>query len=150
MRKVNCQDSAWFRAMLLKERIAANLEEFGYDFELGYKKFKRWKSASSFANLSLFAQKLVIEGITEEEFCRILGQSVAPIPLSWVQEIQQAYENLGEKDITTVLSNSSLCKHPNFGFLNAIAPFLVQGMIKLETGLNNIQNIPATQPLSLK
>lgn len=112
--------------MLLKERIAANLEEFGYDFELGYKKFKRWKSASSFANSSLFAQKLVIEGITEEEFCRILGQSVAPIPLSWVQEIQQAYENLGEKDITTVLSNSSLCKHPNFGFLNAIAPFLVQ------------------------
>ncbi|MFM6278037.1 MAG: hypothetical protein ACKN9K_06825, partial [Dolichospermum sp.] len=48
------------------------------------------------------------------------------------------------------VSNSSLCKHPNFGFLNAIAPFLVQGMIKLETGLNNIQNIPATQPLSLK
>jgi hypothetical protein len=97
MKKVNCQDSAWFRAMSLKERIVANSEELGYDSELGYKRFQRWKSASSFANSSLFVQKLVTEGITEEEFCRILGQSVAPIPLSWVEEIQQIYEYLGEK-----------------------------------------------------
>ncbi|QSV63560.1 MAG: type 2 lantipeptide synthetase LanM [Dolichospermum sp. DL01] len=142
MKKVNCQDSAWFRAMSLKERIVANSEELGYDSELGYKRFQRWKSASSFANSSLFVQKLVTEGITEEEFCRILGQSVAPIPLSWVEEIQQIYEYLGEKDITTVLSNSSLCTHPNFGFLKAIAPMLAQGIIKLEAVLNNIQNIP--------
>ncbi|MTJ54998.1 type 2 lantipeptide synthetase LanM [Anabaena sp. UHCC 0253] len=142
MKKVNCQDSAWFRAMSLKERIAVSSDELVYDVELGLKRIKFWKSESSFADTDLFAKKLALEGINEAQLCRILGQTVDSIPLQWVKEIQQSYKHLGDKDIRTLLSSSSLSTHPNFGFLNAIAPLLAQGMIKLETGLNNIQNLP--------
>ncbi|NET01233.1 MAG: type 2 lantipeptide synthetase LanM [Sphaerospermopsis sp. SIO1G1] len=139
MKKVNIQDSPWFRAMLLREKIAGISEEAVYDVELGLKRIQRWKSDS-------FTQKLANEGITEEQFVQILGQTVAPLPLIWVKEIEQAYENLDDldnnQDIAELLSSSSLSKHPCFGFLNAIAPFLAQGINKLKIELNNIQNLP--------
>ncbi|MEA5579312.1 type 2 lanthipeptide synthetase LanM family protein [Anabaena sp. UHCC 0451] len=145
MKKVNSQDSPWFRAMLLQERIAGVSEEVVYDTELGLKGLERWKSDSIWKDTDLFAQKLATEGISEEQFCQILGQTIAPVPLTWVKEIEQAYIKFNDQDIATLLCSSSLSTHPCFGFLNAIAPFLAQGMIKLKTGLNkiyNIQNLP--------
>ena len=145
MKKLNSQDSPWFSAMLLKERIAGISEEAVHDTELGCKRMKRWKSDSIWKNSDLFAQKLATEGISEDQLCRILGQTVATVPLTWVKELEQNYENLDHQnenqDITTLLCSSSLSTHPCFGFLNAIAPFLAQGIIKLKTGLNNIQNL---------
>ena len=35
MKKINCQDSLWFRAMSLKERIAVSSDELVDDVELG-------------------------------------------------------------------------------------------------------------------
>ncbi|TVP62106.1 MAG: type 2 lantipeptide synthetase LanM [Nodularia sp. (in: Bacteria)] len=142
MKKINSEDAAWFRAKTLKERIATSSENLVYDTELGQRRLQRWKSESTFADEDLFAQKLAIDGITAAEFCRILGQTVTPIPLAWVEEIQQAYENLDTPDISNLLANSSLRTHPSFGFLNAISPLLAQGIIKLKSGLNNISNLP--------
>lgn len=139
MKKLNIQDSHWLRAMLLRERITGISEEVVYDVELGLKKIKRWQSDS-------FAQKLAAEGISEQQFLQILGQTVAPLPLTWVQELEQVYENLAysdnNQDITELLSSSSLSAHPCFGFLNAIAPFLAQAINKFKIELNNIQNLP--------
>ena len=142
MKKINCQDSLWFRAMSLKERIAVSSDELVDDVELGLKRLKRWKSDSIWVNTELFAQKLATEGINEEQFCQILGQTVVTVPLTWVKEIEQAYENFNNQDIAKLLSSSSLSAHPCFGFLNVLTPLLAQGIIKLEAGLNNIQNLP--------
>jgi type 2 lantibiotic biosynthesis protein LanM len=142
MKKINCQDSVWFRAMSLKERIAVSSDELVDDVELGLKRLQRWKSDSIWVNTELFAQKLATEGINEEQFCQILGQTVVTVPLTWVKEIEQAYENSNNQDIAKLLSSSSLSAHPCFGFLNVLTPLLAQGIIKLETGLNNIQNLP--------
>ena len=58
MKKINCQDSVWFRAMSLKERIAVSSDELVDDVELGLKRLQRWKSDSIWVNTELFAQKL--------------------------------------------------------------------------------------------
>ncbi|MDB9375177.1 type 2 lanthipeptide synthetase LanM [Nodularia sphaerocarpa] len=142
MKKINSKDSAWFRARTLKERIAASSENLVYDVELGKKRLKKWKSESTFTDAGLFAQRLAQDGITEAEFAQILGQNIAPIPLKWLREFEQAYENLHASDITNLLANSSLSRHPSFGFLNAISPILAQGIIKLKSGLNNLPNLP--------
>ncbi|MDB9304260.1 MULTISPECIES: type 2 lanthipeptide synthetase LanM family protein [Cyanophyceae] len=142
MKKINSKDSAWFRARTLKERIAASSENLVYDVELGKKRLKKWKSESTFADAGLFAQRLAQDGITEAEFAQILGQNIAPIPLKWLRELEQAYENLDASDITNLLANSSLSRHPSFGFLNAISPILAQGIMKLKSGLNNLPNLP--------
>ena len=71
-----------------------------------------------------------------------MGQTVVTVPLTWVKEIEQAYENLNNQDIAKLLSSSSFSAHPCFRFLNVLTPLLAKGMIKLETGLNNIQNLP--------
>ena len=71
-----------------------------------------------------------------------MGQTVVTVPLTWVKEIEQAYENFNNQDIAKLLSSSSLSAHPCFGFLNVLTPLLAQGIIKLEAGLNNIQNLP--------
>lgn len=142
MKKFNSQDSAWCRARTLKERIAASSENLVYDVELGKKRLQKWKSESTFADGSLFDQRLAQDGITEAEFSQILGVNVAPISSEWLREFEEAYENLDASDIKTLLSDASLSRHPNFMFLNAIAPLLAQGIITLKSGLNNLPNLP--------
>ncbi|MEA5513526.1 type 2 lanthipeptide synthetase LanM family protein, partial [Nodularia sp. UHCC 0506] len=141
MKKFNSEDAAWFRSRTLKERIAASSDNLVYSVELGKKRLQKWKSESTFADAGLFAQRLAQDGMTEAEFAQILGQTVAPIPLEWLREFEQAYENLDAPDITNLLANSTLSRHPSFGFLNAISPLLAQGLIKLKSGLNNFPNL---------
>lgn len=142
MKKFNSEDAAWLRTRTLKDRIANSSKSLVYDDELGKKRLQRWKSESTFADAGLFAQRLAQDGITEDEFAQILGQTIAPIPLEWLREFEQAYQNLDTSDITNLLANSSLSRHPSFGFLHTIYPLLAQGLIKLKSGLNNISNLP--------
>ena len=86
---------AWRRAWSLTERLSRFREiedrtHIPFDRELAAEILGMWRASSPFDKGSYFADRLAIEGITEDEFTRLLGTSVeelsgnAALP-EWVQ-----------------------------------------------------------------
>ncbi|MEA5617255.1 type 2 lanthipeptide synthetase LanM family protein [Cronbergia sp. UHCC 0137] len=143
MKQLNWQNSAWYRGMSLTERMALMSETPEYDLDLGLRRLQRWREQSPFTDDALFTQRLTTDGITESELCILLGQTVTGIPLNWAKEIEQAFDQLGDEDMTSLLSNDSLSQYPQLGFLKAIAPLIDQGMIRLRADIRAIYHLEA-------
>ncbi len=97
------QSSAWYKATTLTERIkslstiGSNRFKIEINAELSQRKMQRWKSQSPFSNGSYFAQRLAIDGITEDDFFYILSEPISavkdrfPNPQNWLTEIAEAF-----------------------------------------------------------
>src|SRR5947209_5994771 len=93
------QDPAWYRATTLVERIAARPVHARSDRNDGRqarRRLSRWRSQPPFTNPSVFAQRLALDGITEAEFLRLLGEppvslgACFPTPMAWLVEHSEA------------------------------------------------------------
>jgi len=93
------QGSAWYRAATLVERIAGRPAHVRSDRNAGReaeRRLLRWRSQPPFTNAAVFAQRLALDGITEAEFLRLLGEPLDslragfPRPMPWLVELREA------------------------------------------------------------
>jgi len=139
--------SAWYQAITLSERIALRdpikqLHDRKIDAEFAERRMQRWKSQPPFSTDSYFAQRLEINGITEEEFLYQLGEPIEvvrdryPSPPTWLAEIISAFSRPVSSNLPPLpkeLHNPEMS-----GFLDAIAPLIAQGCDRLREGIASL------------
>ncbi len=148
----NFQSTNWYQAIHLAERITSlqtgqsHRSNVEINTKLAQQQLQRWKSQPPFTTDSNFAQRLAIDGITEEELLYLLGEpnetmqnrfSNAP---DWLTQLAQAFAHSGSSKLPLPeeLQGEELA-----GFLDAIAPLISQGLTQLHAG---IQPLIQTHP----
>src|SRR5262245_53177415 len=91
----------WYRAATLTERAVLRQRTSpgtaAADTELAQKRNRRWRSQSPFASESSFTRRLAQDGLDEEAFFVILGESAEivrdrfPVPPAWLVDLHQAF-----------------------------------------------------------
>ena len=102
MNKQYFQTSAWYDGMNLSERISSlpktKNARLGAEVnsELAQRRIERWRKQSPFTDNSYFAQRLGLDGITEDELFYLLGEPMealkerSPAPPTWLINLAQA------------------------------------------------------------
>src|SRR5262245_10432434 len=142
------QSDLWYQGTTLLER-RASLNSIGsetpnraVDKDLADKKIQSWRSQPPFTNDSYFVQRLAVDGMTEEEFHSLLGESIESVrsrfsasPLS-LADLAQAFSH---SDDAQSVSLPVEPRHKKMGgFLNAIEPLIDQGCRRLHEGLQSL------------
>src|SRR5262245_42136028 len=103
MRQAEVEASTWYHATTLTERVAAqraagrSLPRADVDAALARQRLQRWQSEPPFTTDSLFAERLTLDGVTEAELLRLLGEPIASVcdrfaaPPAWLVELEQAF-----------------------------------------------------------
>ncbi|MEA5507518.1 type 2 lanthipeptide synthetase LanM family protein [Halotia wernerae UHCC 0503] len=152
------QSATWYKATTLTERIASlhtiQCECASADLsvrtninpQLQQRQMQRWKSQSPFSNNSFFSQRLAIDGVTEDEFGQILGESIEAVQNrcselpDWLTQINQAFA----RPVSISMPSLEEFVDPELnGFLDAIAPLINQGCDHL---YQEIPKLIQTQP----
>jgi type 2 lantibiotic biosynthesis protein LanM len=137
---------SWFRASTLLERRP--LPGFRLpvgDPELARKRLERWRSQPAFAapaGLDLFSRRLAADGLTEEGFLALLGESddslAGRLPVAdWLPELEAAFAEHAD-DSTTDPPLPPLTRMANptgVAFLGLVLPLLRAGWQRLHSGL---------------
>ncbi|RCJ19619.1 lanthionine synthetase [Nostoc minutum NIES-26] len=143
------QSATWYKATTLTERIASlhtiQCDRTNINTQLQQRQMQRWKSQSPFSNNSYFSQRLAIDGVTEDEFCQLLGEPIEAVQNryrelpDWLTQLNQAFARPDSISIPSLeeFENSELT-----GFLDAIAPLINQGCDRL---YQEIQKLILTQ-----
>lgn len=137
------QAANWYQGLKLTERVASlgrsgrwNAEN-GCNAELAERRIQRWRSQNPFTKSTFFAEKLAQEGITEQEFRFLLGESMRalsqhfPTVPQWLREIEQAFSTAESSNLKSLITSDN--------FLCAIAPLIHQGMNRLRAGIQAIE-----------
>lgn len=147
MNQAYFQAADWYHGITLKERIASlpsvrtqvlNVE---VNAELAQRRMQRWKSQPPFSTDSNFAQRLAIDGITEEEFLCLLGEPIEavknrfPNSPNWLTEIAEAFAHSDSNEIPLP---EKLQGKEVTGFLDAIEPLISQGLAQLQAGIQSL------------
>jgi type 2 lantibiotic biosynthesis protein LanM len=149
------REYSWYNASTLAERSASlqnqlhEVNNSNIDSVLAQYRLEKWKSQAPFAKGSLFAQRLAMDGITEEELLMILGESSATLESffldipSWLLEIARAffYPHRSCTEAKTIISLEEISKHKQVGFLFAAEPLISQGIDRLEIGIKKLIEI---------
>ncbi|AFZ18780.1 type 2 lanthipeptide synthetase LanM family protein [Allocoleopsis franciscana] len=137
------QAGNWYQALKLTERVASlgvrgrQIAENGYNAELAERRIQRWRSQKPLTKPVFFDAKLTQEGITEQEFRFLLGESMRslaerfPTIPEWLREIEQAFSTADCSNLKSVITSDN--------FLCAIAPLIHQGINRLQAGLQAIE-----------
>jgi type 2 lantibiotic biosynthesis protein LanM len=152
MNQSQLQDSAWYSAVTLRERIAAlrrakdakiddacEAPSGAIDFELAERRLQRWRSQAPFEDDSYFQLRLEMDGIDEDEFRRLLGEPVEAIrerfsaPPEWLIELSEAFFNPAASE--PIALPVALRDKEGAGFLRAIEPLINHGRNKLRHGI---------------
>lgn len=147
MNQAYFQAAGWYHGIMLEERIASlpavrtqvlNVE---VNAELAQRRMQHWKSQQPFTTDSNFAQRLAIDGITEEEFLCLLGEPIEavknrfPNSPNWLTEIAEAFAHSDSNEIPLPekLQGKEVTR-----FLDAIEPLINQGLAQLQAGIQSL------------
>jgi type 2 lantibiotic biosynthesis protein LanM len=149
------QSYSWYNALTLTERISSSqnqlygINDSNIDLTLAQNRLKKWKSQIPFTTESLFAQRLAMDGISEDDFLKILGESsetletcLLDIP-DWLLEIAKAffYPQCSDSEAQSIISHEEVSKNKQIGFLFAVEPLLSRGIDRLEIGIQKLTEI---------
>ncbi|WP_414544126.1 type 2 lanthipeptide synthetase LanM family protein [Nostoc sp. CCY0012] len=158
MNQSNFHVSTWYQATTLTERLTslhtAKSKPLNKDINtnLAEKRVQVWKSQSPFTNDIYFAQRLAIDGMTEEEFKYLLGEPVENVqnrfsnPPTWLTELEQAFSRSTSSNIYVVPPSNLQPGTEATGFLYVVEPLISQGFDRLYEGvsklLQNFSDLP--------
>lgn len=115
-----------------------------------------WRSGSPLEEVSYFAQRLKMDGLTEDEFTQLLGIpaeafGISGTPSSWLQTLDRAYSEaampLNGKDARQNENGN----YPHEGFLKLVEPLIRKARFQLQAKIETIlRNHPAApfEPVS--
>lgn len=139
----------WYSAITLNERIEL-LRTFltqpstsEFNAELAGERMQEWRSQCPFFNNRDFAHRLAAEGLTEEEFLRVLGESVDDLsrriatPPAWLTEVAEAFTNYAaESDLSPPVE--SMLSSIKSGLLCIIEPLICRALVRFQQRVQNI------------
>ena len=141
---------AWRRAWSLAERFSRLREiddrsRIPFDHELAAELFALWRSTSPFDKDSYFADRLAMEGITQDEFTRILGTPVEALgnhdaPPAWVKRLIRAYSAPQISRNGDRQNWDEPAKNPEAGFLNLVEPLMADARLHLQSRAEKIKH----------
>src|SRR5205814_10123820 len=98
------QGASWYQALTLAERLAVlRTDTTGIsgdahgNLDVAKRRLRKWKAQSPFERVPFFADRLALEGTTEDELSRLLGmpletlQSSVTQPPAWLLTLAQAF-----------------------------------------------------------
>ena len=144
------QHSEWYKAVPLSERITSlntaqeETAKIEINTDLAQQWLKKWKSQSPFTNNSCFAQRLAMDGITENEFLDLLGEPIEEVKNrlpdlpDWLEQLTQAFFHPIHSQAEVILAPEKLEEQPEAGFLYVIEPLLSQEIDRLNQGIQKI------------
>jgi type 2 lantibiotic biosynthesis protein LanM len=150
MNQNSFQASAWYNAIELTQRIASlkadpnKILNFEVNSELSQQRLNRWRSQVPFKTESYFDQRLQLDGITEDEFIYLLGESVEAIkdrfsePPEWLASLERVFCYDNESNLTQLPSSEELEEQEIRLFLYAIEPLICQGRDRLRETINKL------------
>ena len=146
------QSASWYQALTLAERLAVlrtdtieiSLEANG-NLDLAQRRLRKWKAQSPFERASSFADRLALDGITEEELCTLLSMPIETLrayvtqPPSWLRKLAQAFASFDSSERFEMLMAQQDQKL--VGFLHPITPLLKHGMECLRSGIKALVDL---------
>jgi type 2 lantibiotic biosynthesis protein LanM len=150
------QDPDWYRASTLAERIAAlrgaprTRANGEVDAGRAQRRLRRWRSQAPFTTGSYFAQRLALEGVSEDDLFYLLGEPIdavqerSPTSPGWLVKLAQAFSRpatSGPIPFPEVLRGQVTA-----GLLGAIEPLLSQGRDRVHEGVERLTRTQADTP----
>ena len=141
------QSSEWYRASTLAERVASlrrapsENQTAVIDTDLAARRIERWQSQPPFSTDSYFAQRLQMEGLSEDELFYLLGepaeaiQQRLPHKPEWLEKLAQAFD---QPDASHSICQSHAERNRNQdmgGFLTVMMPYVDRARISLRRGI---------------
>jgi type 2 lantibiotic biosynthesis protein LanM len=152
------QTADWYRAIDLKERITSLSADVNsilnkqVNADLARNRLERWHEQDPFSKDSYFAERLATDGIDEEQFLSLLGESIAAIQArfpeapAWLQQIAEAFSNSSAQfhllEATQNIETNS--------FLYLVEPLICQGLNRLSVGIESLNQQHSELPFEPK
>jgi type 2 lantibiotic biosynthesis protein LanM len=149
---------AWYHGIPLAERIAslhtvpAKTLNVEVNAELAQRRMQRWRSQSPFMADSDFAQRLAIDGITEDEFLYLLGEPIKavqerfPDPPTWLVNLGEAFSHPATSNPEPLPSPEELQGQEVNLFLYVIEPLIRQGCERVHEGVQALSQTRSDLP----
>ena len=146
---------AWQRALSLSERLVRlrqieNITQIPMDGELAAETLAFWRAGSPFDKDSYFVDRLAMDGITEDEFTRLLGtpaeafvNGAAPL---WVQWLARAYSKPGSPRNGRRENWGEAANLPAAGFLYLVEPLMRDARLQLQAKVDAIKQAHPAAP----
>jgi type 2 lantibiotic biosynthesis protein LanM len=153
------QNASWYQALTLAERLAVlhtdatriPIEANG-NLDLAQRRLQKWKAQSPFERIPFFADRLALDGITEEELCTLLGMPIETLrayvsqePL-WLRTLTQAFASFDSTERFEMLMAQQSQKPAEF--LQPITPLLKQGIERLRSGIKALVDLHTDLPFA--
>lgn len=137
--------STWYDALTLRERAAslrASATAVGAprDPAVGARRLARWRAQEPFTSEAIFARRLAVDGLGEEELSRLLAETSAdvkarePASPAWLRTIARAYTRPAASSITF----GAQADQTQVRFLLAVEPLISAGASRLRAGLERL------------
>ncbi len=144
------QLATWYRALSLSERIATHipcLHEHAstppFNIQLGRKRLQRWKEQIAFKQEGAFAERLALDGLTEDDLLGLLAEPIeavqdrASAPLPWLEELLHAFADIKDGD-DIVLPEEGFDPH-HLAFLIILKPLLNNGVRRIQSTIQMLR-----------
>jgi type 2 lantibiotic biosynthesis protein LanM len=141
------QSSEWYRASTLAERVASMRQAPSenraavIDSDLAARRMASWQSQPPFSTDSYFAQRLQMEGLSEDELFHLLGepseaiQHRLPHKPEWLEKLEQAFDQ-PEASPAIYQAHVEISRNQGMGgFLAVIMPYVERARISLRRGI---------------
>ena len=152
MEQAFLQNPSWYNAIPLKERIKVlgnqKTPKVDINLNLAQGRMEKWKTQSPFTEGSYFAQRLAMDGVTEEQLLQLLGESAeavknrCPNVPDWSIELARAFFAPDHSQTNVILPTEELEQQQELGFLSAIKPLIDRAIHRFN---QKIQTIAQTQ-----
>jgi type 2 lantibiotic biosynthesis protein LanM len=146
----------WFQALTLAERITllnifnSQASQNQINFKTAQQRMQRWREKNPFMSDVDWAERLKLDGITEEEFLNILGTPMEAIgdrvacpedsrfsPPKWLSQIEQTFTKFATSD-SHIFPPPEMLKEGTTGFLYVVEPLIQQGFEQLNQELQQL------------
>lgn len=146
---VDLTEPSWYLATTLVERASllqsssASIESIHLEEESAERRIERWRSERKFVgNESLFAERLAMDGISENDLRYLLGEPAQTIRdrfierPAWLLELARAFSR--HPRIKAEKASAERSAEGTAGFLNLIEPLILQGRERLRQGVRTV------------
>jgi type 2 lantibiotic biosynthesis protein LanM len=150
---------AWRRAWSLTERLfqfrqAKNSTQIAIDPDLAAETLALWRASSPFDQETYFADRLAMDGITEDEFTRLLGTPVEAFDSNgtapqWVQMLARAYSEPASPPDEHRENWGEAGNLPAAGFLHLVEPLMCAARLQLQARVERIKQDHPAAPFEM-
>ncbi|AFY37604.1 Lanthionine synthetase C family protein [[Leptolyngbya] sp. PCC 7376] len=135
----------WYRGLPLQERLTRLEKIRTTNPDLADRRLQRWRSQKPLVNEHCYAQKLSQEGLTENEFLKILGESDDSLAQrctdpDWLETLIKDFEVEEISKVKIAPVETLTDERLSIGFLHLVKPLLDQALIRLEIGIEKLGN----------